>query len=97
METPVFPHQFVTQTPPPQVQDAMVAAKDTTYASHLSIATAQTIEIPSESEGHRGLFRRNHGDIGDFHMFGTNYGLFKHGGWREFQNNRRHPTSPRKK
>jgi len=32
---PHIPSSFCHPTPPPQAQDAMVAAKDTTYASHL--------------------------------------------------------------
>jgi len=63
----------------------MVAAKDTTYASHLpeknsSITIDQTIEFPSESKGHPGFFPQKPWLNGGFpHQTMVPWGVFHRG------------------
>ena len=82
---PHIPSSFCHPTPPPQAQDAMVAAKDTTYASHLpeknsSITIDQTIEFPSESKGHPGFFPQKPWLNGGFpHQTMVPWGVFHRG------------------
>lgn len=73
METPIFPHHFVTQRHHPKLKMPWSPQKiprmpATCQKKNSSITIDQTIEFPSESKGTQVFSPRNHGLMGDFHI-----------------------------